>query len=111
MPAESLLEYQISWEFGTELNLVLTGWFSQIKNKILPSADTVGRSSARSELILIPKFSILIIVEALIILSFWAFNNVSVLVVVDGCADAINVHPSKSRKGVRLFTTLGLAPK
>lgn len=48
-----------------------------MKNKRLPSAETVGRSSASFELMLNPRFSILIIVEAVIIFSFCAIKPVS----------------------------------
>ena len=78
-----------------------------MKNRVLPSADTVGLNSARSELILIPKFSILSIVEAVIILSFWGFNKVS----LEGWALALYAHARVIRKGVSLFTKLGLLPK
>jgi len=69
-PELSLSAYHISCELGIELYLVFIGSFSTIKNKRLPSADTVGRNSAKDVLIFGPKFSVLIIVEAVMIFSF-----------------------------------------
>jgi len=63
---------------GTELYFVFIGSFSTIKNNRFPSADTVGRNSAKAVLILAPKFSTLMIVDAVIIFSFcgmrWAVS-------------------------------------
>ena len=76
LPKLSLLEYHISWELGTDRNFVLAGWFWQIKNSRLPSADMVGLSSGKSELILMPRFSILTIVEAVMMLAAWGTNAI-----------------------------------
>jgi hypothetical protein len=54
--------------------LVFDGWFSQIKKRILPSAETVGLNSGSGVLILVPRFSILMIVSAVMIFSFWGFK-------------------------------------
>src|SRR5687767_5399853 len=65
--------YQISWVV-TEPYFVLAGWFSQMKNNKLPSAEMVGRNSGRSELILMPRFSILMMVLESITSSDFGFN-------------------------------------
>ena len=66
----SFSENQMSWELGTELNFVLRGLFSQMKNKRLPSADTVGRNSGYIVFTVFPKFSIFRMVPAVMIFSF-----------------------------------------
>jgi len=43
-----------------------------MKNSRLPSAETVGRNSGRSELTVNPRFSIFMIVEVLIIFSVFS---------------------------------------
>ncbi len=45
-----------------------------MKNNKLPSAEIVGLNSGSSELMLMPKFSILIIVADVIIFSFCCFK-------------------------------------
>src|SRR6476620_10789218 len=78
----SLNEYHISCELRIELYLVLYGWFSQIKNKMLPSAEIVGLSSASSELMLTPRFSILRMVSGRMILSFCSLSTTVVSMLV-----------------------------
>ncbi len=58
-----------------ELYFVFSGSFSTIKNNRFPSADTVGLNSARGVLMFGPKFSILMIVDAVIIFSFWGIKS------------------------------------
>ena len=45
-----------------------------MKKSISPSAETVGLSSGKSELMLIPRFSTLIMVEEVMIFSFCCFR-------------------------------------
>src|SRR5207249_11675749 len=108
-PKLSFSAYQISCEFGMELYFVFMGSFSTIKNKRFPSADTVGLSSAKGVLIFGPKFSVLMIVDAVIMFSFcgirlpevsasgWAFEN---------CPQTV-----KRKNRIGLFTTLDLPAK
>ena len=96
----------MSCELGTELYFVLAGWFSQIKNSRLPSADTVGRNSGRSELMFVPKFSILIIVLLVMMLSYWAINlPVSLAWLI--CAVACCRPKARAKKGITLLTRYG----
>ena len=97
----------MSWEFETELYLVFAGWFSQMKNKMLPSAETVGLSSAKSELTFTPKFSILRMVEAVMMLSFCGFKTIDVSMEVWPAACNMPMH--KINKRLRVFTAKDLA--
>ncbi len=57
-----------------ELYFVFIGSFSTMKNNRFPSADTVGLNSDKDVLTLGPRFSILIIVDEVIIFSFWGIK-------------------------------------
>jgi hypothetical protein len=83
---------------------VLAGWFSQIKKRIFPSADTVGLSYGRSVLILGPMFSILIMVSALMIFSFWAISVPAVS--FSGCAKAVFIQIKRIKKKLVFFKTV-----
>ncbi len=68
-----------------------------MKNNKLPSAEMVGRNSARSELILNPKFSILIMVEAVIMFSFCAIKVAEVSLVNWPVADSMQTNRMKTQ--------------
>jgi hypothetical protein len=90
LPKLSLSAYQMSCELRMELYFVLYGWFWQMKNNKLPSAEMVGLSSGSSELMLTPKFSILMIVLDLMMFSFCCFRAPTVS--IKGWAIAQYVH-------------------
>lgn len=60
---------------------------------MLPSAETVGLSSAKSEFTFTPKFSILRMVEAVMMLSFCGFKTMEVS--KEGWAAACNMQMHK----------------
>src|SRR5918998_363500 len=101
LPELSRKAYQISCELRMELYFVLAGWFSQIKNKILPSADIVGLNSASSELIFFPIFSILMMVADVMIFSFWGFKLSKES--LDGWAIALYKTVNRIKKRVVFF--------
>src|SRR5436190_18543151 len=103
-PFSSRTAYHISCELRIELYLVLAGLFSQIKNRIFPSADTVGLSSARSVLIFGPIFSILMTVSALMIFSFWAIKVPEVS--WRGCAKTVFIQVKRINRVMAFFKTV-----
>ena len=77
-----------------------------MKNNRFPSAEIVGLNSGKSELILMPKFSILRIVAALMILSFWAFNTSEVS--AESCAYEYSTQVDMRKNESNFFKTLDL---
>ena len=65
----------------------------------------MGRNSARGVLILDPKFSILIIVEAVMIFSFCGINP---RVSPAGCAVVNNMHACRIKKVMAFFKLLDI---
>ena len=72
-----------------------------MKKRILPSAETVGLSSGYCVLIFGPRFSILMIVSALITFSFWAISGPDVS--CEGCAIAAIIQINRIKKRVAFF--------
>src|SRR5690348_2790821 len=90
----------MSWELRTELYFVFSGLFSTMKKGRFPSAEIVGRSSARLVLMFGPRFSILMMVDALITFSFCAFSVPMVSIeswALDGC------HAAKRKEYRNIF--------
>ena len=79
-----------------------------MKNNMFPSAEMVGLNSGRSELILIPRFSIFRIVLLVMTLSFWYLRPAVSGGV--GCAYAVT-HAGINRRVRKLFTVIGFANK
>jgi len=75
-----------------------------MKKRIFPSAETVGLSSARSLLILGPMFSILMMVSALMMFSFWAIRVPEVS--FSGCAKAVLIQLKRIKKEMAFFKTV-----
>ena len=65
----------------------------------------MGRNSARGVLIFDPKFSILIIVEVVMIFSFCGINP---RVSTACCADVNNMHACRIRKEMAFFKSLDI---
>lgn len=98
----SLFEYHISCELGTDRYFVLAGWFSQIKKRRFPSAEMVGLSSGRSELMLTPRFSTLTMVDAVMMLAAWGTNATEES--KDVCAETACTQ-AQLIKGIMFFFT------
>ena len=81
-----------------------------MKNKIFPSADTVGLSSGYGVFTFGPRFSILITVSAFITFSFCGINAPDVS--AEGCAADLSIQTERIKKRVAFFKAVdfGKAP-